>query len=152
SGHTILTIVSLLTILAATMDRADAKRATSAAEPAASVGRTVGSDKGTLFIPFTARHGHIIVHGTIGKVRTLFIVDTGASETFAEAFTAKYGGLKPIAGTEKEFETLNSRVACPQAVAPQIVVGDLRLTDVPVRLGRRDYMYWGPPVCLGMDV
>ena len=82
-----------------------------------------------------AADGHYWVEGTINGTEARFLIDSGATVTALSSETARAAGIE----TDRQrmpviMQTANGPVEAQRAIVTELVVGSIRMRDVPVVL------------------
>ncbi len=86
--------------------------------------------------------GQFAVKAASGRTRLDFVFDTGASTVVLRAEDATRLGIRTRDLVyDVEVGTANGRAMAAQAVLPELSVGDLRETDIPILVARRGALH-----------
>jgi predicted aspartyl protease len=112
----------------------------------------VAAAEAPIAIPFKIEHQKVLVTGRIGKARTRFVVDTGASGTTVEGFVIRSAGISMGNAEAQYFAGVNSTGKFRQVRVPEIAFGDLILKNKEVAVYDQPVAVVGPGGLLGMDI
>ncbi len=80
-----------------------------------------------------AADGHYWVEGTIDGTEARFLIDSGATVTALSSETARAAGIEPDRQRMPIImQTANGPVEAQRAIVTELVVGSIRMRDVPV--------------------
>lgn len=80
-----------------------------------------------------AADGHYWVEGTINGTEARFLIDSGATVTALSSETARAAGIEPDRQRMPVImQTANGPIEAQRAIVTELVVGSIRMRDVPV--------------------